>query len=282
MDQSISALINALVSDEWRQQVGFSPEVQACNNLVLDSGKSDGEIAASLRTWLIKCQPCLFGRIAAGAADLLSICILTERDLAGSDQSICEKIQRYRKDWKRQGYLGRKSAFIVAAFSPRIANAKPDGSLMNLAIRLCELYLLKEDIRPDEILFDRISLETTTKPRQYREWDTGVNFFSAQGDKRWWHDHRVPGGIVFSVNSVGHMVKSGSRHNLTVRFEVAGKVPLSVRGKFKIDTLGSALVYAMKTIANSQHTVSGKATCLLDMPAQKRPTDFRVVVRKLI
>jgi hypothetical protein len=41
------------------------------------------------------------------------------------------------------------------------------------------------------------------------KWFAGVNYFCAQGDKRWWQDHRIPGGMAFSVNSVGHLVKSG-------------------------------------------------------------------------
>ena len=41
------------------------------------------------------------------------------------------------------------------------------------------------------------------------EWLAGVNYFCAQGDRRWWHDHRIPGGMALSVNSVGHLAKAG-------------------------------------------------------------------------
>src|SRR2546423_14958970 len=41
------------------------------------------------------------------------------------------------------------------------------------------------------------------------KWLAGVNYFCAQGDRRWWQDHRIPGGMAFSVNSGGHLVKSG-------------------------------------------------------------------------
>jgi hypothetical protein len=254
-----------LVPDEWRISKGFSPEVEQFNKRLFDQSRSDAEHSESLREWLRKYQPCIFGRIAAGEPDLISFCILTERDLAKDDQTISDKIQRYRRNWKRQGYLGNKSAFIVAALLPAISSARPDKALLGLAIRLCELYLLKEDIRPDEILLDRITLETTSKPRQYREWETGVNFFSPQGDRRWWHDHRIPGGIVFSVNSVGHMAKSGARRNLMTQFERGEKLPVTARGKLKIDSLGTSLVYAMRTIANAQNTTSGKATRLVDL-----------------
>jgi hypothetical protein len=32
-----------------------------------------------------------------------------------------------------------------------------------------------------------------------------MSLFAAQADKRWWHDHRFPGGIAFSLNSIGHV-----------------------------------------------------------------------------
>ena len=34
-----------------------------------------------------------------------------------------------------------------------------------------------------------------------------VDFFAAAADQRWWHDHRAPGGIAFTANSLGHMAR---------------------------------------------------------------------------
>jgi hypothetical protein len=44
--------------------------------------------------------------------------------------------------------------------------------------------------------------------REFRSWRVGVNYFSAQGDGRWWRDHRIPGGMAYSMNSVGHMART--------------------------------------------------------------------------
>src|SRR6266498_3609476 len=76
------------------------------------------------------------------------------------------------------------------------------------ALRLCSLYLL-QDIVPDQIFHDELWLEKPGRDGTTWQWLAGVNYFCAQGDKRWWEDHRIPGGMAFSVNSVGHMVKSG-------------------------------------------------------------------------
>ena len=32
-----------------------------------------------------------------------------------------------------------------------------------------------------------------------------IDFFACAGHDRWWHDHRFPGGIAFTANSLGHM-----------------------------------------------------------------------------
>jgi hypothetical protein len=76
-----------------------------------------------------------------------------------------------------------------------------------LALRLCSLYLL-EEVAPDRIFLDEIWLEKPGRDATTWRWHAGVNSFRAQGDGRWWQDHLMPGGIAFSVNSVGHMVKS--------------------------------------------------------------------------
>jgi hypothetical protein len=124
-------------------------------------------------------------------------------------------------------------------------------------------------IKPDEIYHERVTLEASGEDPSgevdYFEWRVGANYFSPQGDRRWWHDHRIPGGIAFSMNSVGHMAKSGARHDVIVELEKAAGVPLANRGKLKIDSLRAALQYAMMTIDNAQEAVSGKATWLIDL-----------------
>src|SRR5690242_9406747 len=100
MAQSVARLIEALTPDTWRNKKGFSQDIEFHNRQILDDSKSDEEISTSLREWLEDNQPCLFGRMAAGKLDLLSFCILTERDLCRSDARIKAKIERARLLWK--------------------------------------------------------------------------------------------------------------------------------------------------------------------------------------
>jgi hypothetical protein len=113
----------------------------------------------------------------------------------------------------------------------------------------------------DEIFLEKPGTRQTTW-----KWKVGVNYFCAQADKRWWHDHRIPGGMAFSANSVGHMVKSGKLAAVMKQLEKALSAPEEGWDASVIDSLEKALGLAMRTISNAAETVSGKATELLPLP----------------
>lgn len=267
---SIAKLLLSLAPDRWRQKEGFSQDIEFFHRQILDDAKTDEEISFSLREWLADNQPCLFGRMASGPLDLLSFCILREHDLEKSDAYIRDKIQRFRLLWKREAILGLRSGFIILAVSRRIVEAEPNEAMKELAKRLCFLFL-REEIEEDKIHMDRLTLAlppTSEYPDEgpFYEWFVGVNVFASAGDKRWWHDHRIPGGIAFSMNSVGHMARNGSLRRLA---EPSAKGPLKpLKGKLGIDSLGTALKFAMLTINGAQDTPSGKATCLRQLDQQ--------------
>jgi hypothetical protein len=266
---SVAKLLQNLSPDGWRQREGFCQDVEFCNRQILDGSKSDEEISVFVRDWLAENQPCLFGRMASGPLDLLSFCILREHDLEKSDAHIRDKIQRFRLQWKREAIQGLRSGFIILAVSRRIVEAEPNEAMKELARRLCFLYL-REEIEDDNIHMDRLTLAlppTRDNPDEsFYEWFVGVNVFASAGDKRWWHDHRIPGGIGFSMNSVGHMARNGSLRRLA---EPGGRGPLKpLKGKLGIDSLGTALKFAMLTINGAQDAPGGKATCLRRLDQQ--------------
>lgn len=264
MAKPIAALLADLHPDPWRLKAGFSPEVEAANAVLFRPQLSDGEAMRTIGQWLQKYQPCLFGRIAA-KLELISYCVLTEGDLTASDGTVSNKIQEARTQWTREGFEGRKSAFVLLVNSPTIALALPDQHMKELARKLCSLYLL-EPIDTDQIYLDETFLEIPGRSRATWRWHTGVNYFCAQGDKRWWQDHRVPGGMAFSVNSVGHMAKSGRLASAMKELGAALGVPLDDAKQSKIDSLPTALEFAMRTIAMASDAASGKATELLPLP----------------
>lgn len=268
MANELQSLLGQLTADPWRAEKGFSPEVAAANEKIFGA-RADDEVKALLAEWLAKFQPCLFGRIAA-KRDQLSYCVLTERDLEQDDQVVRDKIQSDRRRWTADGYHGRKSGFIVFLASPIVTKAVPDKAMLNLARRLATLYLL-EDVNADRIYLDELFLDAQlAQPATWR-WSAGVNYFSAQGDGRWWADHRIPAGMAFSVNSVGHMAKSGQ---LVAALEgIAKDIGVEEFGaveKQPVSSLLKGLELAMMTIDRAATTDSGKATVLLPLPNDRR------------
>lgn len=264
MTRQIADLIDQLDIDPWRESVGFSDDVQSAQMELWRSNATEDNRKQALNDWIGKFQPCLFGRIAAKLG-LMRYCVISEDVLLDSDEAVRSQIQAARTHWTRDSSEGKSSGFIVLAASERIAKANPTPTLMTLACRLCSLYLLDE-IVPDKIYHDRLDLEKPGHERIRWTWKAGVNYFSAQGDLRWWQDHRIPGGIAFSTNSVGHMVKSGILATMMRQVDNALGVEAEEWSLSKVDSLDKALVLAMRTIANAADGVSGKATQLLSLP----------------
>lgn len=241
----VSDLIDKLEPDPWRIDNAFSDDMTKCHEVLFDVSKSRQEKVLALSDWLAENQPCLFGRIEAKQRRL-PICLVTENDLVRSDQELRATIARHRTDWKRQAITGGSHGFLIAVVSKQVAFARSggqDGVLHRLASRLCELYLSLND--SDKTLHDDVMLKIVANDKtEYRKWKVGVNFFSSQGDGRWWRDHRVPGGIMFSMNSVGHMARSRAEMMLNRDPQLIERVPDIPRERL----VYFALLTAMRTI----------------------------------
>jgi hypothetical protein len=264
MADTIAACYSKIREDSWREENGFTQEFNEAQDRLLIA--TPGEKEAILAGWLQRFQPCLFGRIAA-KSDLITYCILDEHDLTGTDEKIRDKIQQIRTEWTRQAYEGRKSGFVILACSPKLSTASPDEALLELAVRLGSLYLL-EEIEPNTIYTDEIFLEVPGTRRMTWRWNVGVNFFGAAGDGRWWRDHRIPAGIAFSMNSVGHLVKSGQIATKMCELAALIEAPTEDLVATKVDSLPKALDLAMRTINMAADTPSGKATSLMPLPSK--------------
>ena len=262
----LSELYKHLVEDPWRASQGFSEEMTQANTLLMKAD-TDAERAGILNAWMEKYQPCLFGRIAA-KKNLITYCFLTDVDLTGSDSAVRDKVQLARTQWTRLAYEGRRSAFVLVAISTSLINALPDANLLAFAKHLASLYLLQE-VRADDICLDEVFLEMPGPTRATWRWNVGVNFFGAGGDKRWWQDHRIPGGVGFSANSVGHLVKSGQIAESVNELERVLGVQSGDLVTTKITSLPTALEWAMRTIHNASEGPSGKATELLPLDASQ-------------
>lgn len=275
MTTDFQKLFGLLQEDSWRTQTPFTTDV-AQTAEALYASQDDESAVRILRDWLARYQPCLFGRMAA-KADLIQFCILRESDVLGDSVRLRDKIQTARTEWTRQGFEGRKSAFVIILLSKTLASCIPDSAVQDIAVGLTQSYLLR-DIEIDVVYHDEMFLEKPGTQRTAWKWLAGINYFSAQADGRWWQDHRIPGGIALSINSVGHMVKSGQLATAAAYLdEVLGGPPEQL-GNDRLDSLSKALSIAMKTIDMASESVSGRATYLLPEPLESisasRPAEF--------
>lgn len=262
---SMASLMARLTPDPWRRDVGFSADIDEANNILFSPRTTDQESIQTIGQWLQQNQPCLFGRIAAKLG-FIRYCILKESDLLLPDEVIEQKIQHARRRWLRDAFEGKTSNFIIVATSPALSEAVPDQVVAQIAQRLCSLYL-RIDAGFDQIHHENIFLEKPGHDRMTWRWLAGVNYFCSQGDKRWWHDHRFPGGMAFSVNSVGHFVRSEKIANAMIELNrILGVSDEEGWNDSKVDSLEKALVLAMRTISLASETSSGNSTQLLTLP----------------
>jgi hypothetical protein len=209
----IRDLLDDLRQDPRRIQNPFSNDIEACHAVLFRAGASRLEMEDALNAWLAEQQPCRFGRMEA-EQKRLSFCLLTENDLERGDGHVRATIQEDRDTWRQIARVCGSHGFIIVAISPQIAMASVGPELLRLARHLCSLYLDGLD-KLDEQYHDSLLLAIRSGgATERREWKVGVNFFSAQGDGRWWRDHRFPGGIAYSMNSVGHMARQRAEEML--------------------------------------------------------------------
>jgi hypothetical protein len=257
-------LYQALRRDSWRKDHPFSDDVATVNDLLFDTYADNWQRVEQLSYWLQKQQPCLFGRVAA-ATGSLHFCVLTERDFLGrSDQSIAQTIRRDLRDWKRRSARPSKDfsdpafGFVLIAAAPHLVNAAPDDHLQAFAHKLRDLW----GCQGTEEVSGTMHWETLylrhPESRHYVRFTFSVDFFAAQGDGRWWHDHRSPGGLMFTANSVGHMQKYR---------EWYWKMP--EQGDWVLQT-------AMLTIDEAATTPYGEATWLRALSSDRRPVSENV------
>ena len=265
----VSDLVAQLPVDGWRVENGFSEDMDKCNQILFGSARTRSEKIKAVNQWLAENQPYLFGQMEARQARL-EFCLLTENDLELCDQDIRAKIQYSRKGWQRKSLSGATHGFLIVAVARSIAFAVPGPQLQTLAKKLCELYL--DDCELDRIYHDELLLRGDGNSPFQRAWKVGVNYFSAQGDGRWWHDHRFPGGIAFSMNSVGHMARTRAETQLARN---PGLLPEDVPRERLVYW---ALPTAMKTIG-PPIAGSTRGTWLVDrgeFPEDREPPSFEV------
>jgi hypothetical protein len=243
--------LEALNDDAWRRTTDFSPDIRTVHDILIhDPYAADKNREEALNLWVQRFQPCLFGRVAA-ALGRVHYCFLSDADLALGEEWVSKKIGRERRLWKTRAIdpnssgLAAAHSFVLHVASARIARAAPDNALRSLALLIRELWgcQVERDAEGNDVA--RETLYLRSPDGRYMRFLVNLDFFAAQGDGRWWHDHRIPGGFAFTANATGHMARYREWYEAKPD-----------QGRWTLNT-------AMGTIAAARETSWGKATALL-------------------
>lgn len=242
-------LLGNVEGDQWRSKHLFSADIRTTCEVLLNPFVRDDERKMAIRGWLVKNQPCVFGQVAA-QTDRLFISVIDEQMLSRGDEAVRTKLKSDRQTWK-QWSLGEKGkhGFLLVVTSPKLHYATPNQALKNFAEHIRGLFEADSKTDPvgNDMVYEWLYLKNP-QTGQFHKFRVILDFFASAGDGRWWHDHRFPGGIAFTFNSLGHMAR-------TREWYEKNKTPVEWAARM-----------AMQTISNAfPHPVHGKATWLLEL-----------------
>jgi hypothetical protein len=238
-------------SDRLRSRIGFSPDISATQAILFNSKYTRQAKITAYRDWLESNQPCVFGRVAAKNKNIF-VCLLEENEILrmqNGDKDLIDTIQDHRQAWKRLALEGLTSSFVILVISPRLVNREPDDRLKEICRKLMESYM-QVPVADDNFHTQREYVYLRKTDSTALKFSTLPNIFCAQGDGRWWHDHRTPGGIMITSNALGHFMYARSK-----------------KTSLEISECTWALENAMRTISNAQPSPSGGKTKFAHCPA---------------
>jgi hypothetical protein len=253
--------------DGFRERQPFSEDLAATNAVLFNDRYDKRRKVRAYRRWLETSpnQPCVFGRVAAKNKNVF-ICLIEEGEilrLSKGDADLHSLIQDYRQVWKRHALDGFSSSFVIVLVSRSLVTKEPTQQLKEICRRLMELYMEIQPIGDDTFHTQREYVFLRQKMPEGKtrllKFSTLPNIFCAQGDGRWWHDHRTPGGIMITSNALGHFTYSRT-----------GKPVLDDAMKT------SALENAMRTINNAYRGPSERKRAVL----KHCPATFLVAARE--
>lgn len=208
LDKSLRDLLDGL--PQLPSGTDFGEDIEQANKVLLSDAAYEDKRAA-LFHWIGRRQPCLFGRLAAhqdkgpAASKGLgaTLCWIDEEDIDAGAEHVSAKIQSARRAWKDVAEQGLSSAFLIMFNSARLAYAAPGEELLRACLALSELYLVEHiPIAPDAIYTEAIPLRRPDGALTMFRAGCNIFYSGAHGTRN--HDRRVPGGLMFSMNSVGH------------------------------------------------------------------------------
>lgn len=206
VDVPLYRLIDDL--DVHEPDVSLGPDIDMAHQTILDPCSSKQVRSQAFFDWASRNQPCLFGRLGSkGLRGIgIDICWLDETDIRLGDAYIATKIQRARRQWKDSTTQGLSHGFLIMFNDPRLAYARPGKKLLQVCERISDLYLVEHaPVERDVIYTEAMPLR---RGADFSLFKAGINLFYPSAHRTLNHDRRIPGGVMISVNSPGHLANS--------------------------------------------------------------------------
>lgn len=266
---TLRELYESLSGDPFRKELGFSDDLRFAHEALFQPYLHEADVAEALRIWIQGAdnQPCVFGSVAAATrkahslgTSALHFCVLRERTiLEKTDDEVAKLVHEERLHWKRRSLMWGSSVstpahgFVLAVVAPRLAYAANDQHLLAFSERVLQLWGSDERNEPSGRMHFETLFLRDPRSNTYVKFSFSIDFFLAAADRRWFHDHRIPGGIAFTANSVGHMQRYREWYE-----NKGDQCPWMVQN-------------AMRTIGNARNTAWGPATWLRDLDNRGLP-----------
>jgi hypothetical protein len=223
---TLSSQISAL--SQLTRDTSLGKDIDEANEVLLDPAVDEEAKRAELMRWISRSQPCLFGRLGAHGAKGpaaskglgINVCWISEADIEKGSDHVSAKIQRERRQWKDRAETGNASGFLIMFSSADLAYARPSAELVEVCLAVSDLYLVEHaPIQADVIYTEAVPLRRADG--QLTVFKAGCNIFYGGAHRTVNHDRRLPGGLMFSVNSPGHYANSLALRGITASLEEA-------------------------------------------------------------
>jgi hypothetical protein len=192
----------------YPEGMSLGEDIDAAHRAMFEKEADEKAGYNAFMDWAARYQPCLFGRLGARETKGVSfdVCWLTSRDIRAGDLHLARKIQAARQVWKDRAMDGLCSGFLIMFHDARLARARPGQGLLDACQRASELYVVEHaPLQRDAIYTEAVPLRVNETCGVFK---AGINIFYSGAHRTLNHDRRVPGGILISVNSPGHLANA--------------------------------------------------------------------------
>lgn len=248
--------------------MSFGRDIDAAHAVMFGADAGEESCRKALLDWVARYSPCLFGRLGARGSKgvFFDLCWISSSDIRAGDWHVADRIQRARRAWKDRAAEGLSSGFLIMFHDQRLAWARPGQRLLDACQRAAELYIIEgAPLQRETIYNEAIPLR---RDGRYGLFKGGINIFYPGAHRTLNHDRRVPGGILISVNSPGHLANS-----LVMR-EAAASLPEAVQWIYDVAmySVGNGGIgHPGMTSCSWHNTVSDKAKLAARRGLSHRP-----------